>query len=465
MMLRPVLDSLKTRLLLSMLLLTLVVLPVLAIALSQAFEGHIKAAIKNELTAYSYSILAVAEPVNGEVYLPELLLENQFNVIDSGLYAVIYLNQAVHRETEKHVTNSEHITKTNEPLWRSPSALSLNFADLDLTYSTIGESSYLEKMIDGTPYFVFQYSVSFADQTTEIPITLLLIKDKTGFNQTVKRFDEQVILWLGVIFIVLLVVQLIWLFWTLKPLARFRQELSAIKQGQSSAVKGHYPHELRQVTEQLNLLLKTEQNQRVRYRNALSDLAHSLKTPLAVMQSKINGKDDIEQEIFQINKTIEHQLKRAQSAGESSWRLGCDITQVADALLQALGKIYQDKQLSFNLAVDKDAVFKGDEADLTELLGNLLDNACKAAKSKVSLSVNVEKNRVTFIVQDDGEGMSEVQMSRVLERGTRADTYEQGHGIGLAIVKDLVASYQGSIVIERSASLGGAKFVLAFNQS
>lgn len=262
----------------------------------------------------------------------------------------------------------------------------------------------------------------------------------------------------------MLVVQLIWLYWTLKPLALFRQELEQIKLGHSSEVKGKYPKELQQVTEQLNTLLHTEQSQRVRYRNALSDLAHSLKTPLAVIQSKIGKSHDVENEVFQINATIEHQLKRAQSAGESSWRLGCSIVETVNELVMALEKIYQRKQLTFHIDVSNSSVFKGDKADLTELLGNLLDNACKAASANVSLSATMAKSIIVFIVEDDGNGMTQAQIGRVMERGTRADTYEQGHGIGLAIVKDLVTSYKGTISIEHSQQYGGAKFTLSFNQ-
>jgi len=224
------LNSLKARLFISMLLLTLIVLPVLAIALSEAFEGHIKAALKNELTAYSYSILAVAEPNNGELFLPEQQLENQFNVIDSGLYAFVVTNSSD--------TNQQSVAtlKSNE-VWRSESALGFDFSDLDFRQSRVGEISYFEQTINGVPYFVLEYAVSFSDGELELPVTLFIIKDKTYFNQTVSSFNDEVILWLAVIFIVLLVVQLIWLYWTLKPLALFRQELEQIKLGHSSEVK------------------------------------------------------------------------------------------------------------------------------------------------------------------------------------------------------------------------------------
>ncbi len=460
MSIKKLFGSLKARLFFSMLLLTVIVLPFLAVALSQAFEEHIKVAIKKELTAHSYSILAVAEPSGGELFLPEELLENQFNVIDSGLYALITV---IESDTSAGKSNVLHHLPMSQPiLWRSASALSIELPPLTTALPAIGQLTYSEQLIDDVPHFILAYSVSFADEN-DLPITLFVIKDKTEFNQTVNRFNEQIILWLAVIFILLLAVQLIWLYWTLKPLAYFRTELELIKQGHSVQIKGTYPQELQQVTEQLNLLLHTEQNQRVRYRNALADLAHSLKTPLAVMQSKVGVTSDVQSEITQINKTIEHQLKRAQSAGESSWRLGCDIKEIVDDLFMALNKIYQSKTLTLNAKVPANALFKGDKADLTELLGNLLDNACKAASAQVDLTVTIDEHELMIVVSDDGQGMSEAQTQEALERGGRVDTYEQGHGIGLAIVKDLVTSYSGNIDISRSQSLGGAQFTLTFH--
>jgi len=218
------------------------------------------------------------------------------------------------------------------------------------------------------------------------------------------------------------------------------------------------------VTEQLNLLLSAEQKQRQRYRNALSDLAHSLKTPLAVIQSQQQLSQLTIEQLGVINSMVDHQLRKAQSAGQSSWHLGTKIAPIANKLISSLEKIYQDKAINFTVNIASEAVFRGDEADLLEVLGNLLDNACKAAKTKISLKVTDEKKVVQFIIEDDGCGIAEALRQDILQRGTRADTYQHGHGIGLAIVRDLVDSYQGSITIEESSSLTGAKFILNFPQ-
>ena len=242
-------------------------------------------------------------------------------------------------------------------------------------------------------------------------------------------------------------------------------ELEHIEKGQQKALDGNYPLELQQVTQQLNTLLATEENQRKRYRNALSDLAHSLKNPLAVIQSQTTISASASEQLQRINQIIEHQLKRAQSAGQSSWYLGVQVKQVVEKLITTLSKIYQDSELSFDVDVDETATFKGDEADLMEILGNVLDNACKAAKDRVAIKVVSLDKKLTIEISDDGEGLDESQQAVILSRGGRADTYQAGHGIGLAIVNDLVSSYQGQLFISNSTVHCGAIFIIVFDMS
>jgi len=242
-------------------------------------------------------------------------------------------------------------------------------------------------------------------------------------------------------------------------------ELEHIEKGQKKSLDANYPLELQEVTNQLNTLLATEENQRARYRNALSDLAHSLKNPLAVIQSQAEISDSSSEQLQLINQIIEHQLKRAQSAGQASWHLGVQIPPVVDKLISSLGKIYHDKKLVFAVEVDPKAVFKGDESDLMEILGNVLDNACKAAKHKVSINIVIVGKRLSIEIADDGEGIAASQQDVILSRGGRADTYQAGHGIGLAIVNDLVSSYQGQLTITNSTILSGAAFTIIFDSS
>jgi two-component system sensor histidine kinase PhoQ len=444
-------NSLKARVLFSTLLMTIVMLPVIGLTLTNAFDQQLSIAMKNELTAYSYSILTVAEVDNSELLMPEYLLENQFNISQSGLYALI--------------NSLPKKSFSAKALWQSQSLLTLPLQTLSAEFipsPKIGENIFSVITLEGRKHLLYSFSVSFSDNAQPFPITLHLIKDQKEFLLALSDFKQQLWSWLIFLMLVFIVIQVAWLLWTLKPLKVLAHELTTIEQGKKNTLDAHYPLELQQVTSQLNTLLLTEQNQRKRYRNALADLAHSLKNPLAVMQSEASLSKQVHQQISLINNIIEHQLKRAQSAGESSWHLGVEVKPLLDKLIASLMKVYQDKQLRFNVNVDNKALFKGDEADLMEMLGNLADNACKAAKSTVAVTVKVNNKQLTITVEDDGVGIESSQQQAILARGTRADTYHAGHGIGLAIVRDLVSSYQGQLSLSTSTSLGGAAFILIF---
>jgi len=476
-----VLNSLKARLIVSALLLILVLMPLIGLTLNDAFKLQIKSTTKNELSAYVYSVLAVTEVNNNQLLMPELLLENQFNVIQSGLYALISMpgskyNGSTDIDSVLPPTLGKEQDSINKGapriVWQSDSFLGFE-APSYLPHPTTGQSEFSEIELEGKPYLIYSFSASFEQSPTQhdraqeppqqFPITIHIIKDQADFQLQVNQFTKQLWSWLLILMALLVIVQLVWLLWTLKPLAKFTQELRDIEQGRANQLNDIYPTELQAVARQLNALLNTEQSQRKRYRNALADLAHSLKTPLAVIQSqKELSRSSIEQ-VSIINSIIGHQLKRAQTAAEASWHLGINVNSVSDKLVRTLGKIYREPQISISQNIDEQAIFKGDEADLTEMLGNVLDNACKAAKSQVLLTVASTENRLIIMVEDDGTGISSEQQTKIFERGIRADSYQQGHGIGLAIVRDLIDSYNGQLAVSTSEILGGAKFELSFS--
>jgi len=462
-------NSLKIRLIFSALLMIVVMLPIIGITLNNAFDKQLKSAMKNELKAQSFSIFSVAEVENRQLIMPDQLLENQFNVIQSGLYALISIipeplipNLAVSYSSKPYIkqtaVNGERV------LWRSHSLLASTLPK-QLPSPEIGQSFFSEQLLDRKIHLVYSFSASFNENGQEFPITLHIIKDQSEFLTLASEFKQKLWTWLGVLMVLFIIVQMVWLVWTLKPLNKLKNELINIEKGNKNSLEEIYPVELEQVTVQLNTLLNTEQSQRKRYRHALADLAHSLKTPLAVIQSQEELSISSKEQLTSISRMIEHQLKKAQSAGESSWHLGISVQVIAKKLVNTLAKIYQEKSLDITCEVSKEATFKGDESDLLEILGNVLDNACKAAKYKVSLKVEVINKQLVFIITDDGVGITEKQKQTIFERGVRADTYQKGHGIGLAIVRDLVSSYHGNLQIKTSPELGGAMFILTFTMS
>ncbi|VEF28022.1 Virulence sensor histidine kinase PhoQ [Shewanella baltica] len=444
-----VLNSLKARLVISALLFILVLLPLIGVALNDAFTEQVKSATKNELSAYVYSILAVTEVENKQISIPELVLENRFNLIQSGLYAIATTEDASGKQTI---------------VWHSQSFMGM-VPPPHFTIPATGQSAFEQIELAEQPHLIYSFSVSFASQNQNVPVTIHIIKDEREFQQQIDQFNQQLWTWLLILMFVMLVFQLSWLVWTLQPLARFTQELHSVEQGKSMQLSSQYPTELQAVARQLNILLNTEQTQRKRYRNALADLAHSLKTPLAVIKSQADLSEASSEQVSVISRIIGHQLKRAQTAAAASWHLGIRVDDVAAKLLRTLAKIYREPQINLSGEMADAAVFKGDEADLTEILGNVLDNACKAAKSTVKLTVTGDAYQLLICIEDDGPGISEALQNQIFERGIRADSYHQGNGIGLAIVRDLVDSYNGRISVSRSETLGGAKFSISFVHS
>ncbi|MGS0732542.1 ATP-binding protein [Shewanella sp. 125m-1] len=504
-----VMHSLKARLIVSAMLLSLVLIPIVGLTLNDAFKLQVKSASVKELKAYVYSILAVTEVDDQQLFMPEVLLENQFNVIQSGLYALITIPEGLQQTlTSASTSTSDHkqdssfdakfvkpetlkpasdqniaeqqVTAGTEVAWRSNSLLGIDLTSAITTavhtdpafpQPEKGQGQFSEIMLNGEPHLVYGFSASFEtqqidkhgdEQITRFPVTIYIIKDQSDYQLQVNEFNQQLWRWLLILMAALLSIQMLWLWWTLKPLTRLQNELAAIENGKADHLNDNYPTELSAVAKQLNTLLNTEQNQRKRYRNALADLAHSLKTPLAVIQSQKDLSPQSFEQISHINRIIGHQLKRAQSAAGSAWHLGVEVAEVSDKLVRNLPKIYCQPAITINQDVDRSAVFKGDSSDLTEILGNLLDNACKAATCQVLLTVKSVDSCLVIDIEDDGKGIDEALHSQIFERGIRADSYQQGHGIGLAIVRDLVDSYQGKMLVSRSTTLGGAKFELTF---
>jgi two-component system sensor histidine kinase PhoQ len=218
--------------------------------------------------------------------------------------------------------------------------------------------------------------------------------------------------------------------------------------------------------------LRGERTRIKRYRDTLGNLAHSLKTPLAVMRSSLSGAPDaaaqrqvLDTQIDKMTSIIEHQMQRAAaSGGQLLGNAPVDVAAITADLRSALLKVYGHKDLSIELAVDSNARFVGDRADLTEALGNVIDNACKWCVARVRVTAHLhanapERRELEIIVDDDGRGIPEDARERVLERGGRADESVPGHGLGLAMVRDTAQLYGGALEVAQSP-LGGARITL-----
>ena len=219
--------------------------------------------------------------------------------------------------------------------------------------------------------------------------------------------------------VVLLLLQGTILRWSLTPLRRAARDLEAIQSGVQARLEGGYPGELQGLTDNLNALLESERRQLGRYRDGLADLAHSLKTPLAVLRGALEGGNDeelrgaVKDQTERMNLIVDYQLQRAATSGRTALMAPVPIEPVVRRVLDSLAKVYRDKDVRSEQSVPQDACFHGDEGDLMELLGNLIDNAYKWCRSVVRVNLDVAPAReLVLTVEDDGPGVPAAERSR-----------------------------------------------------
>ncbi|MFU0912013.1 two-component system sensor histidine kinase PhoQ [Kluyvera intermedia] len=275
----------------------------------------------------------------------------------------------------------------------------------------------------------------------------------------------------------LLVIPLLWVaaHWSLRPIAALTREVRELEEYHREHLNSETTRELTSLVRNLNRLLKSERERYDKYRTTLTDLTHSLKTPLAVLQSSLRSLRSEQitvseaepvmlEQISRISQQIGYYLHRASMRTDSTL-LSRELHPVApllDSLISALNKVYQRKGVNITLDISPEIVFVGEKNDFMEVMGNLLDNACKYCLEFVEVSARQNGNDLHIIVEDDGPGIPQGKRDIVFDRGQRIDTLRPGQGVGLAVVRDIVEQYDGRIVTHDSL-LGGAKMEVIFS--
>jgi len=435
--------SLNRRIILSASLVLLIFITLTAAALNRAFIESSETALRDKLTSQLYALLAAAEVSDNEILMPSNELDALLGLPSSGVYASI-INQA------------------GEVLWQSSSALGASLPASQWLES--GNKSFQQIRMNDHSYYSFAYGINWIDENGSLALTFNISTDLASFNQQLADYRNTLWGWLSAMALLLLISQALILRWGLKPLRRVGAELNRIEAGEQQQIEHDYPTEIEHLSRNINQLLLHEREQKSRYRNALGDLAHSLKTPLAVLQSGLNANSEadnqadhtVQEQISRMNAIVEYQLQRAATAGSSSSAQSLEVKAVLQRVLDSLGKVYQDKRIRLQLRVEEQLRFKGDEGDLMELLGNLLDNAYKWAQQHIEVVAEAQGKQLLLRVMDDGPGIPADQVETLLQRGMRADQNVAGHGIGLSIVGNIVDAYQGTLSIHTSP-LGGAE--------
>jgi two-component system sensor histidine kinase PhoQ len=438
--------SLNLRIILSATLVLLIFISLTALTLERAFSDSAETALQDKLTTQLYALMAAAEVGTDGLMMPSDELDVLLGLPSSGVYAYI-------------------TSKDGTTLWQSSSALGAE-PPSPLTLGR-GEKRFNKVGVDGAEYYVLAYGVNWAAGSVgedALALTFNLSTDLKSFNRQIVHYRATLWGWLSAMAILLLVSQAVILRWGLRPLRQVGDELNRIESGSQEKIEQRYPSEIRRLTDNINILLEHEREHKARYRNALGDLAHSLKTPLAVLQSSLAGKDEKTVKAFQdqiehMNTLVEYQLQRAATAGSTGIGKYVDMEASISRLTESLLKVYHDKQIILEVNVDPSLMFKGDEGDLLEILGNLGDNAFKWCKKQVMISAEQQGKKLKLHIEDDGPGMKPELVQQVLQRGVRADEAVPGHGIGLSIVNNIVQAYHGELRIEKS-KLGGTCVVV-----
>ena len=441
--------SLNKRVLLSAALVLLIFIVGIAVTLDRAFYDSARLGVQDRMFARLLMIMGDAEvDESGTLYMPTNILDTELSRPDSATYAYI-------------------IDYTNNIVWQSTSAINKKIPTPHLLEK--GVRQFKQIIINDESYFAYSFGVAWATESGSYPLTFNVINDSKLFDAQIERYREDLWGWLGVMALLLLITQMLVLRWGLQPLRLVSTELSDVESGRQENVKGIYPSELKLLTDSINSLINHERKQQKRYRNGLADLAHSLKTPLAILQGAAitadSGQDKtktIQDQIEHMDNIIQYQLRRAATAGSSPGMRLVKLRPVVDRIITTVEKAYHDKHPTVTIQIHDDIRLRIDEGDLMELLGNLVDNAFKWCRGNIYLSAENKAHHVIIQVGDDGPGIQQNEIARILERGVRADQSTPGHGIGLAIVRDIIQVYGGDLSIGKNASNGASITILLF---
>jgi len=296
-----------------------------------------------------------------------------------------------------------------------------------------------------------------------MPFRLIVAADERLMVEPVERFQGSLWLALCLLGLGLAIAAAVQVFVGLAPLRRLRNGLGRVRDGSAQRLEGTFPAEVMPLVEEFNTVLAGNAEVVERARTQAGNLAHALKTPLSVLANAAAGRDDelarlVTAQVETARKQVDYHLARAQAAATA--RLPgarTPLKPVVEGLVRAMRRIHADRDLVLVIGpMPDDLVFRGEEQDLQEMLGNLLDNACKWATRRVEISARIEPGRLEIRVDDDGGGVAPDRREAILGRGVRADQQVPGTGLGLAIVDDLARLHDGGIVLEDSP-LGGAR--------
>ncbi|HNO75184.1 ATP-binding protein [Nitrosomonas mobilis] len=422
-----------------------------AITLDRAFQDNALAALQDRMLGKLYLLMGDAEvDLDGNLTMPE-----EF----PGFPQI----SQIHSGTAAFITDG-----TQKLVWQSLSALYL--PALPTNEQMTDQQQFKRLIMNDTPYFLYHYPVQWETEAKDYPFVFHLLMDSSLFDDQRDQYENTLWSWLAAIALLLLVVQAVALRWGLLPMRKVAGELNRIEAGQQENLGGRYPVELSKLTDNINSLIHHERKYQQRYRNALADLAHSLKTPLAILQGAIKTETDprklkllVAQQIERMDNIVQYQLRRAATIGKLPGARLIRLQPIIEKIVNAVSRAHYSKQPRIDIEVDSAISLQINESDLLELLGNLVDNAFKWCRERVTITACHQQDKIVIKISDDGPDIPATESVRILQRGVRGDSSVPGHGIGLAIVQDILQANDGQLTVV-SEGAAGKSFVISFSQ-
>lgn len=314
---------------------------------------------------------------------------------------------------------------------------------------------------DGAPLGMIERMVYPAEQP-EQAFRLIVAADAGLITEPVERFNGLLAWSLGVLGQGLIVAAIVQVLIGLRPLGHLRRALNAVREGNAQHIEGSFPQEVQPLVDDFNDVLAHNARIVSHARTQAGNLAHAVKTPLTILANAAARPDPalpklVSEQVAMARRQVDYHLARARAAAAATVPgVRSEVRPLVDSLVRVMDRLYQDRNIAVAIADDIAPVFRGEQQDLQEMLGNLLDNAWKWATSRVEIAFQIEGEMLAIVIDDDGPGLASEQRQAVLARGVRADERVPGTGLGLAIVDDLAQLYDGLIELDESP-LGGLR--------
>ncbi len=437
---------------------TVVILIVTGIVLSTIYRNAVERAFDRRLDVYLRTLVAdVASPEEGNDKFPQSIGEPLFDLPLSGWYW-----QVARLDSTKPEVHS------SRSLWDS------NFPHLsDGSQTSAVPGGYRQGYVQGPEDVRLRLAERTIDLGDDGRYLISVAGDASEIDNEMRSFDRVIGATFGALAIALLLTTALQVRFGLSPLKRISESLAAIRSGRAERLQGDFPVEIAPLARETNALIDANRKIVERARTHVGNLAHALKTPLSVLvnEAAARADDPLAQKVREqtdiMRDQVARQLERARLAARSTV-VGAliDVSPVVTALARTMEKLHRERDIAIAVDVPEQARFSGEQHDLEEMIGNLVDNACKWAQSRVAIEVVADrfegdgKPRVRIIVDDDGPGLSPSEREQVALRGRRLDESKPGSGLGLSIVVELAGLYGGVLTLG-TAPIGGLRAELA----